>query len=166
MATMSEPTLELTPEQARALQTLLRRYRGRGQAALLPLLHEVQAITGWVDAPTAQAVARTLGIHDIDVHNVLEFYALFYNRPVGKHLVRVCNDIACVVAGNGEIIHALARYLDVDPDRGGTSADGRFTLELHPCLGHCERAPFLLLDEEPHGPITPADAIHLLEEAT
>ena len=158
----SNPTLALEPDQERALQTLMRRYRGRGQSALLPMLHEVQAITGWVDEPTARAVAHTLGIPEIEVHNVLTFYTLFYTEPVGKHVIRVCNDIACVLAGNGELIQRLAEELGVDPETGGTSADGRYTLELHPCLGHCEIAPFLLIDDEPVGPVAPDQVPDLL----
>ncbi len=157
----SPQTLALTPHQEQALQTLLRRYQGGGQSALLPLLHDIQAITGWVDEPTARAVAHTLGIPEIEVHNVLEFYTLFYNRPVGKHVIRVCNDLACMLAGNEAIIRALADHLGV-PEQGGTSADGRFTLELHPCLGHCELAPFLMLDEEPMGPVSPDQIPDLL----
>ncbi len=158
----SDQTLAIEPEQEQALQTLMRRYRGRGQSALLPMLHEVQAITGWVDEPTARAVAHTLGIPEIEVHNVLEFYSLFYNRPVGQHIIRVCNDIACMVAGNQALIQRLAEALGVDPETGGTSADGRYTLELHPCLGHCEIAPFLIIDDEPVGPVTAEDVPTLL----
>lgn len=158
----SPQTLELSEEQATALQAVLRRYKGRGQSALLPCLHDVQAITGWVDEPTAQAVAKSLGIPDIDVHNVLSFYTMFYTRPVGKHIIRVCNDIACVLAGNQTILQTLADTLGVDPQTGGDSADGVFTLELHPCLGHCEIAPFLLIDDKAYGPVTPEQIPELL----
>ncbi len=158
----SNPSLALASTQEQALQTLLRRYQGRGQSALLPLLHEVQALTGWVDESTARAVAHALGIPEIEVHNVLEFYTLFYTEPVGKHIIRACNDIACMLAGNRAVIQRLAEELGVDSEQGGTSEDGRFTLELHPCLGHCERAPFLLIDDQPVGPVTPDDIPELL----
>lgn len=166
MTSSSPPLLSLSLEQTRALQTLFRRYKGRGRSALLPLLHEVQAITGWVDAPTARAIAHTLGIHDIDVHNVLEFYGLFYNRPVGKRIIRVCRDITCTVAGNDAIIQVLAERLGVDAHEGGTSADGQFTLELHPCLGHCEVAPFLMVNDQPVELATPDMVAQWLEDET
>ncbi len=160
---MPTPPTALAPRSAIALQAVLRRYRGKGRAYLLPCLHEVQAITGWLDENTCMQVAENLDLPVVEVHNVIEFYSLFYNAPVGKRIVRVCEDLACDLAGGREVAHACARRLGVDAEHGGTSADGAWTLEMHPCLGRCEQAPFLMIDEAGYGNIKAEDLDALLE---
>lgn len=155
--------LELTERDAQRVETILRRYRQRGSSYLLPCLQELQSITHWIDADLAQRVAETLGVPLVQVHNVLEFYTLLYNRPVGRRIVRVCDDLACVVAGSQEIIHACSRHLGVPPT-GGVTSDGSTTLEIHPCLGRCEQAPFMMIDDESYGALRPEDVPGLLEK--
>lgn len=118
---------------------------------MLPCLQEVQAVTGWLDESTCMKVADSLDIPLVQVHNVIEFYTLFYSQPVGKRVVRVCDDLACFLAGSPQVAHACARLLGVDAHHGGTSADGEWTLEMHPCLGRCEQAPFLMIDDDGFG---------------
>jgi len=155
------PPSHHSPEQALAIQAILRRYRGKGGAYLLPCLHEVQAVTGWLDAATCAQVGESLDVPLSQIHSVIEFYALFYNQPVGRKMVRVCDDLACYLAGSEEIVRACARQLGLD-EGGGRTADGATTLEIHPCLGRCEQAPFLMIDDEPHGRVTPAEVASLL----
>lgn len=156
------PPAAHSPQQALAVQAILRRYRGKGGAYLLPCLHEVQAVTGWLDAATCSQVGDSLDVPLSQIHSVIEFYALFYNQPVGKRVVRVCDDLACYLAGSEEIVQACAGSLGVDPQHGGMTADGATMLEVHPCLGRCEQAPFLMIDDEPYGRVTPAQAMALL----
>ncbi len=150
-----------TPQQTLAVRAILRRYRGKGGAYLLPCLHEVQAVTGWLDATTCSQIGDSLDVPLSQIHSVIEFYALFYNQPVGRRMVRVCDDLACFLAGSEEIVHACARHLGLGPD-GGITADGATMLEIHPCLGRCEQAPFLLIDDEPFGRVTAAQVEELL----
>ncbi|MCS7038893.1 MAG: NAD(P)H-dependent oxidoreductase subunit E [Anaerolineae bacterium] len=154
--------LHLSPRQATAVHAILRRYRGKGSAYLLPCLHDVQAITGWLDADLAAQIAESLDIPAVQVHNVIEFYALFYDHPVGRTIVRVCDDLACYLAGSEAIVRACAAHLGLDPEHGGTTADGAFTLEIHPCLGRCEQAPFLMIGDEAHGFVRPEQVPALL----
>jgi NADH:ubiquinone oxidoreductase subunit E len=149
---MPSPTLTLTQSEISAVQTILRRYRNKGGSALLPCLHDVQAVTGWLDENTCSAIAKSVNVPLVQVHNVIEFYALFYNRPVGKRIVRVCDDMPCYLAGSQSIVRACSEYLDVAPE-GGTTEDGEFTLEIHPCLGHCEQAPYLMIDDDEYGDV-------------
>jgi NADH:ubiquinone oxidoreductase subunit E len=82
---------------------------------------------------------------------------------VGRVIVRVCDDIPCYINGSEAVLAACERHLGLKP--GQTSADGRFTLEVHPCLGRCERAPFMLLNTTEVGPVNPAEIPQILEEA-
>ena len=158
---MSAPTLTLTPTQSTAVQTVLRRYRNKGGGALLPCLHAVQAITDWLDEATCTAIGQSLNVPLVQVHNVIEFYTLFYNEPVGKRIVRVCDDMPCHLAGSEQIVRACSEHLGL-PLEGGTTDDGAFTLEIHPCLGHCEQAPFLMVADEAHGKVMPEQIPALL----
>jgi len=158
---MTASTPSLSPTQKEELRQLLQRYRGEGSAYLLPCLHEAQAITGWLDADTCAEISRALPVPLVQVHEVIEFYTLFYNEPVGRRIVRVCDDPPCFLAGSSEVVRACAGYLGVD-ERGGTTADGATTLEIHPCLGRCEQAPFLMIDDEAHGHVQPAHIPDLL----
>lgn len=157
----SLPPPNHTPQQAMAIQSILRRYRGKGGAYLLPCLHEVQAVTGWLDATTCAQIGDSLDVPLSQIHSVIEFYALFYNQPVGRRMVRVCDDLACYLAGSAEIVRACARQLGLD-EGGGITQDGATTLEIHPCLGRCEQAPFLMIDDDPHGHVTPEQVASLL----
>jgi len=162
---MRSPNTFIAPGSVLSLQAVLRRYRGKGGAYLLPCLQEVQAVAGWLDENTCMQVADSLNIPLVQVHNVIEFYTLFYNQPVGKRVVRVCDDLACYLAGSQEVVHACARRLGVDAHHGGTSADGEWTLEIHPCLGRCEQAPFLMIDDDDFGNVRVDQVGKLLEGA-
>ncbi len=134
MAESLAPDLDLTP-----LQPILERFAPQGRAALLPALHEAQALYGYLAEPIAAAVGRALGVPLADVHGVIDFYALFYREPVGRTVVRVCTDPACWMRGADEVLAAACRTAGVEV--GGTSADGAYTIERSPCLGLCNVGP-------------------------
>ncbi|MBK8933153.1 MAG: NAD(P)H-dependent oxidoreductase subunit E [Chloroflexi bacterium] len=134
METTSTHAIDLT-----LLESVLVRYHGRSRSALLPLLHEAQAIYGWLPREVQEAVSRTLRVPLADVHGVVEFYAMFYNEPTARRVVRVCEDIACTLRGADAVAQAIEAELGLQP--GETSADGRVTYERVPCLGMCEHAP-------------------------
>ncbi len=77
-----------------ALRPAIEPYIPLGRSGLLPALHAAQKVYGWVDEPVAAEIARSLNIPLVDVHGVIEFYTLFYNEPVGKRIIRVCEDPA------------------------------------------------------------------------
>jgi NADH-quinone oxidoreductase subunit F len=122
--------LDLTP-----LHTLLAAHAGQGRSALLPVLLAAQAHYGYLSSPVTAEVARALGVPLADVHGVIEFYALLYNAPVGRTVLRVCTDPACALRGGDAVLEAACRLAGVT--EGETSADGAVTVERSPCLGHC-----------------------------
>jgi NADH-quinone oxidoreductase subunit F len=136
------------------LEPLLAKYEGRRREALLPLLHEAQALYGWLPAEVLQDVSQTLRVPLADIHGVVEFYTMFYNEPTARRVIRVCEDPACYLAGAGKVAHAIEERLSLRP--GETAADGSVTYEHVPCLGMCDLAPAALAGEEPAGELTVA----------
>lgn len=117
-----------------------------GRSGLLPALHAAQRIYGWISEPVAVEIARVLRVPLVDVHGVIEFYALFYNEPVGERFIRVCTDQACALKGADHVLHHLCKHHGVEP--GQTTRDGSLTVEASPCLGLCEQAPVALVNQE------------------
>ncbi len=116
-----------------------------GRSGLLPALHAAQKIYGWLPQEIAAEIAKALRVPLADVHGVIEFYALFYNRPVGRKFIRVCTDPACALKGADGLLEHLCKHYDVEP--GGTTDDLSLTIERSPCLGLCELAPAALVDD-------------------
>ncbi len=137
------------------LTPLLEKYNGRKREALLPLLHEAQNIYGWLPPEVQEAIGKTLRVPLADIHGVIEFYTMFYSEPTARHVVRVCEDLACSLVGNQAVIQAIEAELGLDP--GETREDGSLTFETVPCLGMCEHAPCALNGDQPAGSLTVAD---------
>ena len=143
--TFEEPIpgeLDLDP-----LVTILNPYAPHGRTALLPALHAAQELYGHLPEPVAAEVGRRLGVPVVDVYGVIDFYAMLYKEPVGEQIVRVCVDPPCAQAGGGQVLDAISEHLGVRTDE--VTADGKWTLERAPCLGRCEHAPVVLIDDLP-----------------
>ncbi len=134
------------------LQPVLDKYNGRSREALLPLLHEVQSVIGWLPGDVQAEIGKTLNVPLADVHGVIEFYTMFYNEPTARRVIRVCEDPACYLANGEAVMQALEAQLGLH--HGETSADGNITYEHVPCLGMCELAPAALDGEKPAGELT------------
>jgi NADH-quinone oxidoreductase subunit F len=114
----------------------------QGRPGLLPALQTAQEIYGYLPEPVAAEVGRILRVPLVDVYGVIDFYSMLYREPVGRTVLRVCDDPACALAGSGALLESLGQRLEVDLDQ--VSADGSITLERSPCLGLCEHAPAVL----------------------
>ncbi len=123
----------------RSLWKAIEGYIPLGRSGLLPALHAAQGLYGWISEPVAEEIARALKVPLADVHGVIEFYSLFYNRPAGRRVVHVCVDPACALCGSERLVDDLCAQYGVTP--GQVSADGEITIERSPCLGLCEHAP-------------------------
>ncbi len=125
------PELDLTQ-----LREVLAVYAPYGRSGLLPALHAAQALHGWISAPIAEEIGRALNVPLADIHGVIEFYSMYYNKPIGQTVVRVCTDPACATRGADDVLAMACRKAKVGQP-GETSADGRYTIERSPCLGLC-----------------------------
>jgi NADH-quinone oxidoreductase subunit F len=141
------------------LRPILAELASQGRAALLPALHAAQRLYGWLSEPVAAEVGGALGVPLADVHGVIDFYAMFYRKPVGRTVLRVCSAPVCAVAGADAVADALYRHLKTGPDE--VSSDGEFSIERAPCLGLCDHAPALLAGEVTLGHADPEQAAEI-----
>jgi NADH-quinone oxidoreductase subunit E len=130
------------------------------QAALLPVLHVVQRDKGFVGPEAEEWVAGWLGLSTLQVREVLSFYTLFRRRPGGRHVVRVCRNLSCAMADGAAVLRRIEEILGIRA--GETTPDGKFSLVTVECLGNCDHAPCLMIDDDDHGPVTPDTAAGIL----
>lgn len=131
--------------------------------SLLPeLLHEAQMIyDGWLPRAVLSRIAQALKLPLADVHGVTEFFTMYYTEPVGKKIIRICEDAACAIGGSQEVQKSLCQHLGVQP--GETTADGQYTIEPIRCLGLCDHAPAALVNHTRHFEIASSPLKTLLE---
>jgi formate dehydrogenase subunit gamma len=139
---------------------IVERHRHRA-GPLIEILHEVQASFGCVPQGAVAVLARALNLSRAEVHGVVTFYHHFRTRPSGRHVLQICRAESCQAAGGRAIEQHAKKRLGVD--FGGTTADGRVTLEAVYCLGLCACSPAAMLDDEVHGRVTPQRLDALLD---
>lgn len=131
------------------------------RAASIEALKIVQKERGWVPDGAVYAISDILGIPASDVEGVATFYSQIFRQPVGRHIIRVCNSMVCFIGGHEHLIGEVQSTLGIGP--GETTADGRFTLLPVCCLGNCDKAPAIMIDEDTFGDVQPASLAKLLE---
>jgi NADH-quinone oxidoreductase subunit E len=119
------------------------------RAAGLDALKVVQKRFGYVSDPHLAEVAALLEMTPAELDGVATFYNLIFRRPVGRHVILLCDSVACWVMGERAARAQIRERLGINP--GETTADGRFTLLPIVCLGHCDHAPAMMVDEDQHG---------------
>jgi NADH-quinone oxidoreductase subunit E len=130
------------------------------RSALIPALHLAQAEVGYLPREAQNEVAELFGIDPNEVNAIVTFYDMFFEKPVGKHLLHVCKNVSCMLRGSDGLLKKLCDRLQVTP--GGTTADGEFTVIPSECLAACNRAPMMLVDDQVVGPIQDEDLDQIL----
>ncbi|WP_339523690.1 NADH-quinone oxidoreductase subunit NuoE [Pseudomonas sp. EA_35y_Pfl2_R111] len=131
------------------------------RAASIEALKIVQKARGWVPDGAADAIGEILGIPASDVEGVATFYSQIFRQPVGRHIIRVCDSMTCYVGGHESVVAEMQKQLGIVP--GQTTTDGRFTLLPVCCLGNCDKAPALMIDDDTFGDVQPDGVAQLLE---
>lgn len=142
----------LTEEEQKEIEAELSRYEQK-RAVCVEALKIVQRHRGWVSDDTLNAVAAFLEMTPEEVDAVATFYNLIFRKPVGRHVILVCNSVSCWIMGHEHILEHLQERLDTP--LGGTSADGVFTLLPMVCLGACDQAPAMMIDDQLYGNLDP-----------
>lgn len=119
------------------------------KAVAVDAMKVVQNRQGWIDDDTLRELAELLDVSPTDMEGLATNYNLIYRRPVGRHVIHVCDSVSCWVCDYEALRDGLKRKLGID--FGQTTDDQRFTLLPIVCLGACDRAPVLLVDGELHG---------------
>ena len=108
------------------------------------------------------AIGSILDIPSADVEGVATFYNLIFRKPVGRHVIKVCDSIACFLTGYEDLLAEIRQQLNID--YGQTTSDGRFTLLPICCLGNCDKGPTLMIDDDTHGPVACTQVATLFEK--
>lgn len=131
------------------------------EATLLPALYLAQKEFGWLSPEAMEFVADTLAIPKATVKGVATFYAMYKNKPTGRHLIQLCTNVTCMLFGAEQLVDMLSRKYGVKP--GGTSPDNRFSLAIMECIGACDRAPAMLVNDDFHYGLNEENIIEILE---
>jgi NADH-quinone oxidoreductase subunit E len=123
------------------------------RSALIPLCHLAQEQDGWLRPEAMEEIADLVGVTPAEVRGTATFYDMLHTEPVGRYLVSICTNIACLLGGAGELLEHAERSLGVRP--GGTTADGAITLEEAECLADCDRTPCVTVNHRYVGGLTP-----------
>ena len=133
----------LTAENVQRAKQLISLYP-QPRSALIPILHVAQEQDGWLTPDGMAQVAELLDLDPAEVYGTASFYDMLFTHPVGRHLVSVCTNLACLLNGGEELLeHAEAR---LGVAAGGTTSDGQFTLEEVECIAFCGAAPCLAVN--------------------
>jgi NADH-quinone oxidoreductase E subunit len=132
------------------------------RSAVLPALHMVQQVEGYITPDGLQAVAEILNMTVDDVESVATFYTMYYHHPKGKKVIKVCNSISCYLRNCDRLIEHLEQRLGIK--RGETTPDGNYTLMTVECLASCTTAPVLQVNDEFVENVTLEQADALLDE--
>ena len=153
-----------TPERRAALDELLTKYPPeQKRSAVLAALYLVQEQQGHLTANGMRHVAEILGMTPADVEDVATYYVMFFKEKVGKYVLQVCRTLSCALAGAERVTETLSEKLGIKV--GETDASGMFTLLEFECLGACDRAPVVMVNNEHwHERATPESCGQLIDD--
>lgn len=142
----------LSPEERQEIEAEFNQYEQK-LAASVEALKIVQRRHGWVSDQHLTDVAEMLQISAEELDGIATFYNLIFRRPVGRHAILLCDSISCWIMGYDRLYEHLRNRLGIG--LGETSKDGRFTLLPTCCLGDCNHAPVMMVDEDQHRDLDP-----------
>jgi NADH-quinone oxidoreductase subunit E len=153
-------TVEISEATLGEMRQIIGRYP-EPRSALLPLLHLLQSVQGYVSAQGIETCAALLDLTAAEVSAVATFYTMYKRRPVGRYHVGVCTNTLCAIMGGDVIFERLKQHLDVGNDE--TTSDGAITLEHVECNAACDYAPVVMVNWEFFDNQTPESAVELVD---
>jgi NADH-quinone oxidoreductase subunit E len=157
------PPFVYTAENRARFEEIVTRYPPeRRRSAVLPALYLAQYQQGYITANAIRHVAELLGITRADVEDVVSYYTMFYTKPVGKFVINVCRTLSCAVNGAERVTEELCAKLAIRP--GQTDPTGTFTLMEVECLGACDRAPVVMVNDAWHECLQPEAASKMVDD--
>jgi NADH-quinone oxidoreductase subunit E len=150
----------LTEEERREIEAELQHYAQK-RAVCIDALKIIQRHRGWVSDEGIRDLAGFLEMTPDELDSVATFYNLIFRKPVGKHVILICDSVSCWIMGYERIRKHLTARLMIE--LGETSSDGTFTMLPIPCLGTCDHAPALMIDDELYQDLEPHKVDQILE---
>jgi len=132
------------------------------KSAILYALYLAQSQQGYLTAAAMRHVAQQIGCTPAEVEDVVTYYTMFYTKPVGKYVVNVCRTLSCALLGAERVTEELSAKLGIKP--GETDPSGTFTLIEVECLGACDRAPVVMVNDDWHERLAPEQAGKFIDE--
>ena len=152
-----------TPERLARFEEIVQRYPAdRRRSAVLPALYLVQDQLGYITVNAMRYVAGILGITPADVEDVVSYYTMFYTKPVGKYVLSVCRTLSCALNGAERVTEEICHALHIKP--GETDPTGTFTLLEVECLGACDKAPVIMVNDAWQEHQRPEDVKRFLDD--
>lgn len=154
------------PEQMEAgLDELITHYPKKRSASLM-LLHAIQEHYGYISRQAVEWVASKLELQPINIYELVTFYPMFQQKPVGKYHLKVCRTLSCALGGSYKLHDYFCEKLGLDPEAHGpqTTKDGKFTVEFVECLASCGTAPVMMCNDSFYEGVSNQKADRILEE--
>ncbi|MFN5559990.1 MAG: NADH-quinone oxidoreductase subunit NuoE [Opitutaceae bacterium] len=150
--------MNLKPETLARIDEVIPHYPSK-RSATLPLLHLIQEDVGYIPQEAIEWVAARLELQPINVYEVVTFYPMFRQKPIGRRHIKVCRTLSCALLGAYRTCEAFEREFGVR--RGEVSADGEVTVDFVECLASCGTAPVVMIDDALHEKVDVARAQEL-----
>ncbi len=162
---LEQPDFAVPAALAAELDEVITHYPKK-RSAVLMLLHAMQAQFGYISRQAVEWSAARLELQPINVYELVRFYPMFHQKPVGKHHLRVCRTLSCALGGAHKLHEHFCRELGLDPEVHGpqTTRDGKFTVEFVECLAGCGTAPVLMCNEALYEGVSEKKADEILRQ--
>jgi NADH-quinone oxidoreductase subunit E len=152
-----------TPENQAKFDEIVTRYPpDQRKSAILYALYLAQGQQGYLTAGAMHHVAQQIGCTGAEVEDVVSYYTMYYTRPVGKYVLNVCRTLSCALLGAERVTEELAAALGIKP--GETDPTGTFTLMEVECLGACDRAPVVMVNDDWHERLMPEQVARFVDD--
>ena len=157
------PAFAYTPENQAKFDDNMKHYPPeQRKSAIIYALYLAQGQQGYLTGNAMRFVAQQIGCSKADVEDVVSYYTMFYTKPVGTRVLNVCRTLSCALLGAERVTEALSEKLGIKP--GQTTPDGEFTLIEVECLGACDRAPVVMVNDDWHERLAPEQAGHFVDD--
>lgn len=133
---------------------------GSGREAVIQILADINRELSYIPEEAIAAVANVVGVSNAEIYSVISFYSFFSTEPRGRNIIRLCTTISCEMNGSCEILETIEKELGIKA--GATTPDGRITLETTSCIGLCDQAPAMMVNDTPHTRLTPDETRRII----
>ncbi len=159
MSEKATPAFVMSKEQEEKVQQVIAKYKDT-DGALIPVLHEVQEIIGYLPLEVQKVISEGIGVPVSEIYGVVTFYSQFSINPKGKYKIGVCLGTACYVKGSGDILEKIKQIIGIDV--GECTEDGKFSLEATRCIGACGLAPVITVNDDVYGRLVVDDVADII----